>query len=239
MPVFNTIPPETQEKLIIMASTDIRSMLANLEAATAQGTQNAATIATQGVTLADVKATAVVEKDFTLQKAAFALEGDVYRALIQHDMGSKFPGVTIYDNGGDLQLAEFIALDTMKCKLELTAIQWADNDFPLTVNLQARSSATVAGPIGMSGYAVPGTEFKVRYNAAEMKVERSTDNFVNRANINDSANIAEAKIAPDGQIHVRTADNFYFYSLINNGSWQASNSGNFDGLTVANGAIVL
>ena len=131
------------QDLQTMANTDIRSMLAAVEAATMQGNTNAATIATQGVTLADVKATAVVEKNFTLQKDAFILEGDVYRAPIQHDMGSKFPGVTIYDNGGDLQLAEFIAIDPNQCKLELTAVQWADNDFPLTVNLQARSIASV------------------------------------------------------------------------------------------------
>jgi hypothetical protein len=225
MPVYNTTPitPEIQEQLTIMASTDIRSMLANLEAATQQGTANATTIASQGVTLADVKATAVVEKNFTLQKAAFVLEGDVYRALIQHDMGSKFPGVTIYDNGGDLQMAEFIAIDPTSCKLELTATQWADNDFPLTVNLQARNVATVATSVGMSGYAVPGTSFTVRNNVAANRVEQSVDSGVNWNAVQNTNSIASAEIGADKKLYIHFPDgNNYVMEL---GVWFAASTG--------------
>ena len=140
------------EQLSTMASTDIRTMLQNLETIGIQTTSNAADLAAQSVTLADVKATAVVEKNFTIAKAAFLLEGNVYRAPIAHMMKSRSPGVTIYDADGDLQLAEFIAIDADNAKLELSVGQYADNAFPLTVNVQARMvSASTRGGVDIGG----------------------------------------------------------------------------------------
>lgn len=92
---------------------------------------------------------------------------------------------------------------------------------------------------GMSGYAVPGTGYKVRLNAALGRVERSTDSFVTVENINDSNGMVSAKIAADGQIHVLNDAGMYYYSPIVNGSWQASSSGNYEGLDSNPATIVL
>ncbi len=200
------------QELQTMANTDIRSMLAAVEAATMQGNTNAATIATQGVTLADVKATAVVEKNFTLQKGAFILEGDVYRAPIQHDMGSKFPGVTIYDNDGDLQLAEFIALSETLCKLELTTSQWVDNSFPLTVNLQARNAASVViglwkalGNTGRSIQLLNGalTISEIGNEQPEFLAFRDTVG-------GSPSGLSEAFVTASGDFYARNGAGFYF-----------------------------
>jgi hypothetical protein len=94
----------------------------------------------------------------------------------------------------------------------------------------------------MMGYAVPfNSPWFARYNALDNSgtVERSSDGGLTWQRINDAENIESAKIASDGQIHVKTKDGLYFYSLVANGQWLGSNSGNYDGLTVVGGAIPL
>jgi hypothetical protein len=227
------------ENLQTMASTDIRSLLNNLEALTTQTAANTSTAASQAVKLADVIATAIIEKNFTIEKIGFFLEGSVYRASINHMMGTRTPGVTIYDADGDLQLAEFIAVDKNNAKLELTPSQYADNAFPLTVNLQARNAATVAQPAGMNGYAVPGSVFKVRFNVLGRLVERSQDDFVTSENIGGSSAIAGAKIAPDGQVWVASDAGGYYYSPIINGEWKPSTAGDYQNLDTLTGTVLL
>lgn len=158
------------EQLSTMFSTDIRSTLENLEMVGTQTAANAADLAVQSVTLADVKATAVIEKIFSIAKAAFLLEGNVYRAPIAHMMKSRSPGVTVYDADGDLQLAQFIAVDSDNAKLELSARQFADNSFPLTVNLQAKVGSTLV--VGAWRLA-PGTNES--FQLLDGKVNRSTN----------------------------------------------------------------
>ena len=130
-----------------MASTDIRSLLETLETVTDQTMANSSDLAAQGVELSAVTSTALVEKSFTLQVSAFALEGTVYRASIPHNLGSTSPGVAIYDNDGDLQLAEFIVVNGNNAKVELTASQRNDGSFPFTVKLQCKKTASIVGPL--------------------------------------------------------------------------------------------
>lgn len=94
---------------------------------------------------------------------------------------------------------------------------------------------------GMGGYAVPGTPSIVRYNGSIQSgtVERSNDAGVTWYRINDAANIESAKVAADGQIYVKTKDNLYFYSLIENGQWLGSNSGNYSSLDTMAGTVIL
>ena len=200
-----------------MASTDIRSMLQALETVTTQTAANATDLAAQGVTLADVKATAVVEKNFTLQMSAFILEGSVYRASIAHNMNSTSPGVAIYDNDRDLQLAEFIAVDANNAKVELTASQRNDSSFPFTVNLQAKNTASMVSP---------RTDLGNGYSA-------SLSNGTLRAYFPDGTNtddlesgIIEAYFY-NLSIHTRNSDGSYSYYQQPSFGKQGSNSGNF------------
>ena len=214
------------EQLSTMASTDIRTMLQNLEAIGTQTMSNAADLAAQSVTLADVKATAVVEKNFTIAKAAFLLEGNVYRAPIAHMMRSRSPGVTIYDADGDLQLAEFIVVDLDNAKLELSAGQFADNSFPLTVNLQAKVGSTLAA--GMNEYAINSLNMKYRYNPAVNNgtVEKSDIGSDVWTTHNNDTDILEAFI--NGIVLYGRNSGGIFKSVLNDGGRESVSQADYD-----------
>jgi hypothetical protein len=117
-----------------------------------------------------------------------------------------------------------------------------DGDSSIAGSEMAASEFIVTQPTGMTAYGVPfNPGIVARYNPVlnNGTVQRSYDNGLTWEIVNDGANIESAKLAQDGQLHIKTRDDMYFYSPIVNGSWQASNMGNYDGLNSASGTIQL
>lgn len=249
MPVYNSQFNLSQSKdLIEMArnATDILKFVGDIQALAQTSQANQDALASQKVTLDSVVSTAVVVKEFTIPKASFVagLNG-VYEATLNHGMNSLSPIVAVYDNGSDgkgsdLQLVQVTSKDEDTSVIQLTAFQYNDADFPFQVKVADRIGLGV--DIRTSGVAVPmNAPWFARYNPILNggTVERSNDGGLGWGIVNDGSNIAEAKLASDGTLHIKTKDNLYFFSSIVNGSWQGSNSGNYDGLGPWSNAIAL
>ena len=153
--LLQNIPQQTLlilEGVNLMASTDIRSTLNALEMVITQSVASTAGLASQVAAFSALSNATVVQKSFNLLKAAFLLEGAVYRAPIAHNMATRSPVCAVYDADGDLQLVQVIGLDASNLKIELTASQYNDNTYPLTVNLQAQNIV----PSGRTGADIGG-----------------------------------------------------------------------------------
>lgn len=212
------------EKLIkdfkVMATTDIKTILGGMDAISTQSMANATAIATQGTTLATIATSAVSEKIIALNKAQFQLNNGFWNAAVEHNLGTRFPGISVYDNDGDLQLVEFVAINENSGRLVLTASQYNDNNYPLTVNLQGRNVAIVSP----SAPSLPlGSGFSARFSSGAVEVSRPDGT---KFNLETAGSIIEA-YSLNGFIHTLDTNGSYWYypqpDFVKNGS----NSGNW------------
>ena len=146
MPVYNapiaslsTLTPQQQENLILMADTDVRTVLQSLEAIKAiqvkQTTQNEDTRRL----LSKVRNSTTLDRQVQIEKSSFVLTGGVWITQCDYDLDDSRPVVSIYDATGDQQLIQFVAKTSSSGVVELTQTQYDDNAFPLTVSLSGRA----------------------------------------------------------------------------------------------------
>jgi hypothetical protein len=132
--------PITYLRQLLMASTDIRSfkkMVSDLNQSVAQ---QAEALTVQGAKVVSMETSMVIEKSFTVAKAAFNKVGDYWIYDLNHNMASLTPDVTIYDADKDLQSIQTIVQSSSVLRLELSEEEYQGNSFPLEVTVQAKNA---------------------------------------------------------------------------------------------------
>ena len=162
MPVYNapiaslsTLTPLQQENLIIMADTDVRSILQSLEAVKAMQVEQAAQNDDTRSLISKVRNSTTLDKQVTIEKTSFVLTGVIWIAQCVHDLDDLRPVVSIYDATGDQQLIQFVAKTNTSGIVELTQAQYNDNAFPLTISLNGRAKGAYVYKEGDSA-SMPG-----------------------------------------------------------------------------------
>jgi hypothetical protein len=242
MPVFNTISPETQEVIIAMANTDIRSFKKMFADLSAQVTDQGLELATTGAKVVSMEATMVIENTFTVLKAAFVAAGEFWVYDLVHDMNSLTPDVAIYDTdpatgkAADLQLIQTIGLTPNSFRIELNADEYAGNNFPLVVNVQAKNTPVSA--IGQWKLIPTGDRY---WRLLDGKLDRSADGQTveNAAFVVD---VTAAVMSPTQQrIYLKKLDGTIAY--VDNGNLGAGLTAQalaeYDAVVAAVGAITL
>ena len=210
-----------------MPGSDIRSMIEAAERSTLQGEANALKLTQQGVTIASTIAEMVVERVITVEKSAFNLLNSVWIADIEHSLNNSKPSVTVYDNDGDLQLVEFIAVDANNGRLELSANQYRDNAFPLTIKLQGKPSSTVAvSEMNVVTLSQFGMKFRRNASNSGGSIESSPIGAESWINFGTSDNISSAHILGE-VLYVIGASGSYALNLPS-GGWYAIPMTDFD-----------
>ena len=187
MPVFNvastalsTLTQAQQDNLILMANTDIRTVLASLaNLSTVQATQ-AASIALNAAGVTELKAITVIEKTQVLAKSSFTLAANIWSVNVFHELNNKFPVTAIFDAAGDAQFIQFVGKDLMNGTVELTQAQYDSNAFPLNIVLHSKVS-----PVGTG--SAPGqwklnTAINVYYRLLNGFTEASADGINGNGN---------------------------------------------------------
>lgn len=225
-------------------STDILTFVSNLDAVIRQSEQNKTGLENQDILLTSVISKAVVMKDFTIQRAAFSIDNLGYQACeILHEMRSLSPITAVYDNGSDglgrdLQLVQVVSKNENTSIIRMTVAQYENADFPFHCKFSDRSQVALAPEL--LGYAVPNSSYKARLNRANQRLERQLNGASTWEVVRDDQLVSAAKIAPNGLLHVILGDGTtYVYTDVMGSFWQGSNSGNYDSLTIATGAIIL
>lgn len=171
MPVYNapiaslsTLTPQQQENLILMADTDVRSILQSLEAVKAIQVEQAVQDSNTRLLLSKVRNSTTLDKQVVIDKTSFVLTGAIWIAQCVHDLDDLRPVVSIYDAAGDQQLIQFVAKTNTSGIIELTQTQYNENAFPLTVSLSGRASGAYAYKEGDTA-SMPGwnASFKVYF----------------------------------------------------------------------------
>ena len=219
MPVFNvtnsalsTLTQTQQDNLILMANTDIRSVLSSLTSlSTVQASQTASiALNTAGVT--ELKAITVIEKSQVLAKTSFTFAANVWTVNVFHELNNKFPITAIFDATGDVQFIQFVGKDLMNGTVELTQAQYDSNTFPLNIVLHARPSTIVAGS-GVGQWKL-NTITNVFYRLLNGVISSSNDGINVSANTATSVNITVAHITPSQGVAVFSHnDTFYAINL--------------------------
>lgn len=244
MSTYNPIPitPEIQEQLEIMANTDIRSFKKMLTDLSAQVTEQGLDLATTGAKVVSMEATMVIENTFTVSKAAFVKAGEFWVYDLVHDMNSLTPDVAIYDTdpvtgkAADLQLIQTIGLTPNSFRIELNADEYAGNNFPFVVNVQAKNT-----PVAASGQwkLVPTGD---RYwRLKDGVLDRSADGVTveNAALVNS---VVEAVMTATGQrVFLKKADGSI--GFVDNGNLgsgvTAQTLSEYDAVKFSAGSVVL
>lgn len=188
------IPQQTLQILAsinLMANTDVLGLAKAMEEFKTAQLAQSASIQSQGVTLADIKATSVVEKEFSIPKAAFVLEGTLYKALVIHDLANMLPDVTIIDASKQTQLVQVDSYELNSFKLVQTSAQWEGNDFPFTVKVQGSMGDAI--PVSSGSWKKQATSDRY-YRLMNGVVDRSADG-VNVENPSLLSQITEAFMA--------------------------------------------
>ena len=219
MPVFNvansdlsSLTQAQQDNLILMANTDIRTVLSNLASlSTVQASQTTSiALNTAGVT--ELKAVTVIEKTQVLAKTSFTFAANVWSINIFHELNSKFPITAIFDATGDAQFIQFVGKDLMNGTVELTQAQYDSNTFPLNIVLHARPLAIVAGS-GMGQWKL-NTITSVFYRLLNGVISSSNDGINVSANTATNITITVAYITPSQGVAVFPYnDAFYAINL--------------------------
>ena len=146
MPVFNvinsslsTFTQTQQDNLILMADTDVRSILQSLEAIKAVQVEQSTQGDNTRFLLSKVRNSTTLDRQVVIEKASFVFVGGVWLAQCAYELDDSRPIVIIYDSTGDQQLIQFVAKTNSSGVVELTQTQYNDNAFPLTVSLSGRA----------------------------------------------------------------------------------------------------
>ena len=147
MPVYNpsNIPPTLLET-IEMAQSDTRELVIALESLQASNVTTQATLtATQATvnvvnaTLGNVQGFMTQPEQFTIPKDRFNLVGTVRVQGVTHGLSVGQTQMTLIDSTGDIQgFAQLIAVNSTQAAVELSATQWNDNAYPLTLLIHGR-----------------------------------------------------------------------------------------------------
>lgn len=161
--VLQAFPEQTLlflEGFIPMANTDTRTTNAKLEALDAkaeQALQTGQTAQTTAQSTADsltqAKTEMVLNREFELTSAMFALENGFRVADVTHDLTGSKPDMSLTDAQGDDQgFAQLISKSPTVVRVELSPTQWTDNSYPMFLTLQGlKGSATVGAFKLMTG----------------------------------------------------------------------------------------
>ena len=172
MPVYNapnsileTLTQAQRDNFLLMADTDVRTILQRLEAAASGQIAQAERIDDTRSLLAKVRNATTINKKVVLEQADFVLVAGVWTAQCLHGLDDERPSVTIYDNSGDQQIIQFVATTYESGIVELTSSQYSDNTYPLVVSFYGQAQGAYSYKEGDSA-SMPGwnASFKVYFS---------------------------------------------------------------------------
>lgn len=236
---INVLPNQILEILMVLdpsKSADTRNIVRQLEANSLATAANTGAIQQTQAELVLATDEMVQNREYSVAKTDFFPVGDAYVALVTHDLTGAVPQMSLIDAEKEEQgFSQLIASGIDEIKVELSLTQYANSSFPFVLTVQGKKGAAA-----MVGTVIPGSPYRVRYNAAVNNgvVERSQDGLAWEP-IQETNSIQSAYLAPDGNIHVKYWNDSYQYGPVFGGTWLASNEGNYSSLSGMQGAIAL
>ena len=246
MPVFNvtnsslsTLTQTQQDNLILMANTDIRSVLSSLTNLSTAIASQAASVALNTAGVAALKSITVIEKSVVLAKTSFTFAANVWTINVFHELNNKFPITAIFDATGDAQFIQFVGKDPMNGTVELTQAQYDANAFPLNIVLHSKVSPIITS--SGSGQWKLNTINNAFYRLLNGVIEASNDGVNASSSTLQTEQLASAYMNPPQGIAVfRHNGDYYRLSLGNiNGSWTLLSLTQYQGYTSEASAILL
>lgn len=205
MPVFNTLTLPQQE-ILEMASTDIRSIKATAAAIAQNLETQAQAVADQGARVVTMESSMVIEKNFTVAKAAFIQSGAFWVYDLVHGMNSLTPSSEIYDADKELQLIQTKVQDANTLRLELSADEYADNSFPLEVAIQAKSNPVVASTAWFKGATMV---YHWRVLNGDLQNSQDGNTVLNPS---FAQGVLKAAIGGNDRLYIQNANGYYALS---------------------------
>lgn len=202
MPVFNTLTLPQQE-ILEMASTDIRSIKATTVAIADSLATQAAAVEAQNARVVTMESSMVIEKSFSVAKAAFSQNGIYWVYDLVHGLNNVNPSSSIFDADGDLQLIQTKVQDANTLRLELSAEEYADNSFPLEVAIQAKSNPVVT-PV--TWFKAPTMAYHWRVLNGELQ---NSQDGVTALNASFAQGIVKAAIGGNGLLYIQNANGYF------------------------------
>ena len=203
-------------QIVAQDAANAAQAAATLAAQTAANTANAGVTAVTATTT-EISGNMVINEVFSIPSSAFVLQGSgLYHAimsLIKVD-GPKGVQLSLTDSDGDAQgfsqlISPYLG-DVQKATVELTASQFANNDYPLSFICQGCKLPAVTTP--PSG----GTNFKRLgnlnhwYQLVNTTLQYSNDGVTADTNM-DNYNVLEAfMLTNNGEVYVKYNDGTYY-----------------------------